>query len=84
MPRRSRLEVYFEILQSVSKEKLTITHILYKSGASYGQVRKALDLLIEHDLVGKIEEATTTRYGVTDKGKQFIENFRAIQKLLSD
>ena len=82
--RRSRLEIYYQILKSVSKEKLTISHVLYKSGTSYYQVRRHLDFLIKHNLVKKFEEGGTSRYGITDKGKEFLDYFAAIEKIISD
>ena len=69
--RRDQLTIISDLLEIV-KQPQRLTHILYKSNMSYGQLSKYLDELIQ---LGFIETKTKPyrAFVITEKGKQFNE-----------
>ena len=85
MKRRSTLEIIFRILDSISKEQLPLTQIMYKAGLNYYQVKRYLDHLLQRELVRKVEHQDAIKYSITQEGREVLRNFRLIEeKLLSD
>ena len=69
--RRDQLQIITDLLEIV-KQPQRLTHILYKSNMSYGQLSKYLDELIQ---LGFLETKTKPfrAFIITAKGKQFGE-----------
>ena len=67
--RRDQLTIMSDLLEIV-KQPQRLTHILYKSNMSYGQLSKYLDDLSE---LGFLETRTKPfrAFIITEKGKQF-------------
>jgi len=68
--RRDQLTIMTDLLEIVQQPQ-RLTHILYKSNMSYGQLSRYLDDMIE---MGFLETRSKPfkSYIITDKGKQFI------------
>ncbi len=69
--RRDQLTIMSDLLEIVHQPQ-RLTHILYKSNMSYGQLSKYLDDLTE---LGFLETRTKPfrAFIITEKGKQFYE-----------
>ena len=80
--RRSKLEVYVDILQVLAlKGQLKLTHIMYKSNVN-GQVLKSqLDFLLKNGLV---EESAIKKqkvvYAITPRGMSILKSFKEIKQ----
>jgi predicted transcriptional regulator len=82
--RRSKLEMYMDILEAIAlKGQLKLTHILYKTALNTLELKSDLSLLISKDLV---EERTLndnlTVYVVTKKGINILQVFKEFNKIL--
>ena len=69
--RRDQLTIMFDLLEIVHQPQ-RLTHILYKSNMSYGQLSKYLDELTELGFL-EINTKPFRSFVITAKGKQFHE-----------
>ena len=67
--RRDQLTIMSDLLEIVQQPQ-RLTHILYKSNMSYGQLSKYLDELTELGFI-EIRTAPFRAFLITPKGKQF-------------
>ncbi len=67
--RRDQLTIMSDLLEIV-KQPQRLTHILYKSNMSYGQLSKYLDDLTELEFI-EIRMQPFRAFLITPKGKQF-------------
>lgn len=65
--RRSKIEIYMDILCSISSNPERMTHIMYKANTSWIPLEAALKHLVSNGLI--VEETEPFRtYRLTDKG----------------
>jgi len=82
--RRSKLEMYIDILKVLSQRgPLKLTHIMYKANVNCSVLKEYLDFLILQNLV---EERTAGKkrvvYAVTQKGITVLKYFRELKSIL--
>ena len=86
MKYRSRTGLIAVILSSARGEKggegAPLTHIMYKSFLSYGQVKDLLKFLVEHGLLGSHKENDIKLYKMTKKGFQYLELYQRMEELV--
>jgi len=79
--RRSKLRILADILKVVESENgARITQILYGANLSYERLTKYLKELKEKGLLVEREENGVTRYYLTQKGMEFLREFRRISR----
>ncbi len=80
--RRDQLTIMSDLLEIVHQPQ-RLTHILYKSNMSYGQLSKYLDDLTE---LGFLETRTKPfrAFIITEKGKQFSDMLASRRKNSTD
>jgi len=69
MVRRSRLEIYFDILEVISKGTTKPTRIMYKTNLSWITLKEMFSTLIDGGFIREVREKKAFRYHVTEKGK---------------
>ena len=69
MARRSRLEIYFDILSVIDKGVTKPTRIMYKSNLSWSTLQETFETLIQGGFIVEGMEDNGKRYQVTDKGR---------------
>ncbi len=79
MKYRSRTEIVAMILEAANGGA-TKTKIMYKAFLSYAQLREYLSVLIQNNLLEKIEGTQT--YKTTEKGLNFLKMHYEIGELL--
>ena len=67
--RRDQLTIMSDLLEII-KQPQRLTHILYKSNMSYGQLSKYLDELTELEFL-EVRTQPFRSFVITPKGKQF-------------
>ena len=77
--RRSRLETIDAILNLCTKE-MKKTHIMYQANLSHLQLEKYLEILLKMEFLKKNEN----QYVITDKGLDFIKEFKKFQSVMED
>jgi len=79
---RSQLRIYADILRVVERERGNAkpTHILYGANLSHDRLVKYLTQLRERGLIEETGVADRTAYSLTDKGIEFLKEFRKVSE----
>ena len=80
--RRSRVELYVDILQALANGRESPTRIVYAANLSYDRVVKCLDFLEEQELIQRGNEFKKRRYKITSKGMDVVRYFGEVQNAL--
>lgn len=85
--RRSRLELVFDILQSIQNKggRIKPTHLMYKSNLSHKLLSSYMEELIAKKMIEVIEvegkkKKINKMVSLTDKGSGFLAEFRRIRE----
>ncbi len=66
--RRSKLEIYENILESLVNEPLTIDHLAYQTDLPCASLEASLDFLVQNAVVEERILGNQTQYAITDRG----------------
>ena len=82
--RRSKLEIYLDILDILSiKGPLKLTHIMYKSNVNCSVLKEQLDFLIKNNLVEeRILAKERVVYAICQRGLNVLKAFREVKQVL--
>jgi predicted transcriptional regulator len=75
---RSRIQITADILE-IAKNGSRKTKIMYLGNLSFDLLQKYLDMLVNYELLD-IHGSADKSYMATPKGKQFLEDYRELQK----
>jgi predicted transcriptional regulator len=81
-PKRSRLEIYLDVLKVVRKGTHKPTRIMYRTNLSWKPLMKVFESMIEQDLIARDEEGVHATYRITEKGRNILEYFDQAMDLL--
>ena len=73
--KRSKLEIYLDILKVISKGTRKPTRIMYRTNLSWKPLMKVLDSLTAQGFIVEEKEGNHVLYSVTDKGKNILQYF---------
>jgi len=79
---RSQIRIFADILHVIEKERGNAkpTHILYGANLSHDRLVKYLTQLKESGLIEEIGDIDRTAYSLTDKGMEFLKEFRKVSR----
>lgn len=86
--RRSKLEVYLDVLWTIKSGTTKPTRIMYESNLSWKPLQRTLNSLASQGLVAEYEPGgnrdrrTTTCYELTQKGENVLKYFKRAEDLL--
>jgi len=66
--RRSKLETYMDILESLVNEPLTIDHMAFQTNLNCVSLQTNLDFLIQNGVVEERILGNETEYAITERG----------------
>ncbi|MCW3987267.1 MAG: hypothetical protein NWE87_03010 [Candidatus Bathyarchaeota archaeon] len=69
MVRRSRLEIYFDVLKTIENGTEKPTRIMYETNLSWTSLISVFATLIDSDFIRAEKNKTSKRYFITAKGK---------------
>jgi len=75
---RNRIQIAADILD-IAKTGSRKTKIMYLGNLSFDLLQKYLDLLVNYELL-EVHGGSEKSYVATEKGKQFLEDYRELQK----
>ena len=78
MTRRSKMEIYLDIIKAVADGKHKPTHILYRANLSWMRLKECLDFLIEQGFLEETILDKTRVFSVTSKGKEVLGYYSKI------
>jgi len=70
MVRRSRLEIYFDVLKTLERGVDKPTRIMYKANLSWSSLQDTFDTLIDGGFMTVKNSKASKRYFITDKGRR--------------
>ena len=84
MKRRSRTDIIYSILSTVSKYNpgALPTYIIYKSNLSYDLFKSYLEVLLKSELIRKKRVGGKLVYDMTDKGEEFMRTYERMMGFL--
>jgi predicted transcriptional regulator len=80
--RRSKLELYVDVLRAVVNGTHAPLRIGYAANLSYDRVMKCLEFLEERDLVKKVEENGKKRFIPTEAGVSVVRYFNEVERAI--
>ena len=83
MPRRSLLEIYANILESVSDGISKPTRIMYRANLSWLPLQRHLHLLVEKGFLGETKFKSRNIYNITDRGRRFLHYLDLVKNELA-
>jgi len=66
--RRSKLETYESILESLVNEPLTLDHLAYQTNLNCVSLQTSLDFLVQNGVIEERVLGNETQYAITDRG----------------
>ena len=83
MLKRSRLEVYFDVLKAIGEGVDKPTRIMYKANLSWNTLEDALSTLVNKEFVVEKKIGNSRRYLLSNKGQNALEHFNKALESLS-
>ena len=80
--RRSRIELFLDIIQSTSLRPLKLTHIMRDANISHNELKKMIGTLENRDLITSEVAMGRTLYQATSEGLKVLEDYRGIRQRL--
>jgi len=74
--RRSRLEIYFDVLEVIERGTAKPTQIMYRTNLSWITLNEVFSTLIKSDFIREEQKRNSKRYYITDKGKSALSHHR--------
>ncbi|MCS7387072.1 MAG: winged helix-turn-helix domain-containing protein [archaeon GB-1867-005] len=81
MARRSRFEIYLDILEAVAEGNKKPTHIMYRANLSWIRLKKYLNFLISRGLLRQSTNASTCTFSLTRKGREVLAYYKRLERL---
>ena len=80
--RRTKIEIVHDILKSIQNKggEIKPTHLLYKSNLSHKKMMEYIEDLLSKEMISEINCEGNKLYGITNKGLQYLVEFKQIQK----
>ena len=83
MPKRSKLQIYFEVLEVVEEGTSKPTQIMYGTNLSWNTLNEVFNVLINRNFLKKEKTKTSKRFYITTKGKKALAYYRkSIEELV--
>jgi predicted transcriptional regulator len=82
--RRSKLEMYIDILQALSRRgPLKLTHVMYKANVNCKVLKMYLDFLLKQNLIEeRIVGKSRIVFAITPRGITVLKYFRELRQVL--
>jgi predicted transcriptional regulator len=73
--KRSKLEIYLDILKVIKKGTHKPTRIMYKTNLSWKPLMTILEALVDQGFIETARRENRITYEITDKGKEILRYF---------
>lgn len=77
------MQVIADVMRAIDSESgmTKPTHILYKANLSHKLLKEHLNTLLQKGFIEVVIKENRTYYRITDRGRNFMSEFRKIEKL---
>ena len=84
MPKRSKLEIYFDVLRVIRKGVTKPTRIMYGANLSWRSLEQVFAKLIAQGFIEVKAHKTAKRYTITQKGQRALQYYyRALEDFVT-
>lgn len=80
--KRSRLEIYLDLLKVINKGTRKPTRIMYRTNLSWKPLMKIIESMLTQGLITKNDNGKHTTYRITEKGKNVLNYFNEAMELI--
>ena len=80
--KRSRLEIYLDVLQAIKKGVNKPTRIMYRTNLSWTPLQEILESMVSQEIIKKIEVNKRKEYVITKKGLNVLRYFEEMMELI--
>ena len=80
--KRSRMEIYLDILQAIKKGVDKPTRIMYRTNLSWKPLMQFLDTMMEQKLIISEDVGSHITYKITEKGTNVLNYFHEAMQLI--
>jgi predicted transcriptional regulator len=80
--KRSRLEIYLDVLNAIKKGIDKPTRIMYRTNLSWKPLMEVLDTMMAQELIKTEKQGKHTLYEITEKGKNVRNYFNGAMELI--
>jgi predicted transcriptional regulator len=80
--KRSRIEIYLEVLQTIKKGINKPTRIMYSTNLSWKPLMQVLDAMMKQDLITLERQKRHVSYKITEKGMNVLNYFHEAMQLI--
>jgi len=81
--KRSKLEIYLDVLKAVKLGINKPTNIMYKCNLAWKPFKKILNSLIENGLLTPVENGNRRTYELTEKGRDVLRYLATAEALVA-
>ncbi|MFQ6095006.1 MAG: DUF4364 family protein [Candidatus Bathyarchaeia archaeon] len=81
--KRSRLQIYLEVLKTIKKGVSKPTNIMYKCNLSWIPLMEILNSLLKQGLINRRNEKKRKVYEITEKGLNVLRYFERAEELMA-
>ena len=83
MPKRTRYEIYLDILGAVRRQgACPITRISYAARLPVDRTKKVVEYLLSQGLLREVNIGDKRLYRITNRGGEFLEALRTVRKFV--
>lgn len=83
MPKRSRLEIYIDVLQIIAEGTGRPTNVMYKANLSWRPLQECLSSLLDQNLIRRTSRGKRSEYTITESGLQVLRYFDRVKKAIT-
>jgi predicted transcriptional regulator len=76
MSKRSRLQIYFDVLEVIAEGTSKPTQIMYGTNLSWNTLNNVFEVLINSKFLRKENTKTSKKFYITTKGQQALSYYR--------
>jgi predicted transcriptional regulator len=80
--KRSRIEIYLDVLQAIRKGIYKPTRIMYRTNLSWKPLMQVLNTMMEQELITSEELGSHITYKITEKGMNVLNYFNEAMELI--
>ena len=80
--KRSRIEIYLDVLQAIRKGVHKPTRIMYRTNLSWKPLMQVLDAMMEQNLIAIDKQGSHVVYKITEKGMNVLNYFNEAMELI--
>lgn len=80
--KRSKLEIYLDILRTIKRGVNKPTRIMYRTNLSWKPLQTILESMANQELIRPIEVNKRRKYAITQKGENALGYFEEMMRLI--